>query len=290
MKILSLWLAMLCAPLAQVFAQVTAEVVLDQEHFLMGEALPVAVRITNRSGQPLQFGTEPDWLTFAIESREDLVVVKNGDAPVAGEFKLESGQVGTRRVDLEPYFSLDRIGRYQLTATVRVKAWNTQITTKPVAFDIINGAKVWSQDFGVPSPAGATGRPPEVRRYSLEQVNYLRSQLRLYLRITASDGGRVIKVFPLGPVVSFGNPEYQVDKESCLHVLFQNGARSFSYTVVNPDGDILIRQTHDYASSRPRLVLNEAGKVVVGGGVRRVTASDIPEPKPLETDAPPKNP
>lgn len=289
MKILSLWLALLCAPLASLDAQVTAEVVLDQEHFLIGEELPVRVRVTNRSGQDILLGAEPDWLSFVIESREDLVVVKNREVPVLGEFNLESGQVGTRRANLEPYFDLDRIGRYQVTATVRLKAWNTQITTKPAAFDIIHGAKVWSEDFGVPAAAGVTSRPV-VRRYTLEQVSYLRSQLRLYLRVTELQGGQVIKVFPLGAMVSFANPEHQIDKESRLHVLFQNGMRSFIYTVVNPDGDVVTRQTHDYIGSKPRLMLSEEAGVVVTGGVRRITSTDVPEPKPNATDVPPPNP
>ncbi len=286
MKTLLLLLAMLCAPLSHLCAQVTAEVVLDQEHFLIGEALPVAVRITNRSGQTLKLGNEPDWLTFSVESRDGFIVAKSSEAPVLGEFKLESGQVATRRVDLAPHFGLSQIGRYQIIATVRLKVWDTQLTTKPAAFDIIHGAKIWSQDFGVPAAAGAAPRPPEVRRYSLEQANYLRSQLRLYLRLTDAEGSRVIKLFPLGPMVSFGNPEHQIDRESQLHLLYQNGARSFSYTVINPDGDIILRQTHDYISTRPRLQLNEEGKVVVAGGVRRASATDVPEVNSSETNAP----
>lgn len=289
MKTLSLMLALWCAPVSLLFAQVTAEVVLGQEHFLIGESLTAAVRITNRSGQSLQFGTDPDWLTFSVESRDGFIVAKSGEAPVLGEFKLESGQVATRRVDLSPYFALSRVGRYQVIATVRLKEWNTQATTKPKSFDIINGAKIWSQDFGVPPRAGAAVGPPEVRRYALEQANYLRSQLRLYLRLTDADG-HVMKVFALGPMVSFGHPDHQIDKESQLHVLYQNGARAFNYTVVDPNGEIVVRQTHDYVSTRPRLQLNEAGNVVVVGGSRRITASDVPEAKPLETDAPPKEP
>jgi hypothetical protein len=290
MKFFALLLSLMCAPLSHLFAQVTVEVVLDQEHFLIGEALPAAVRITNRSGQTLQFGSDPDWLRFSVESRDGLIVAKNGDAPVEGEFKLEAGQVATRRVDLAPYFALNRIGRYQIIATVRLKAWNTEATTKPKAFDIIHGAKIWSQDIGVPVTGAATTRPPEARRYTLEQANYLRSQLRLYLRLTDVEESRVIKVFPLGPMVSFGNPEHQIDKESQLHVLYQNGARSFSYTVINPDGDVVIRQTYDYTGSRPRLELSEEGKLVVAGGVRRIAASDVPETKPSETDGPAEKP
>ena len=48
-------------------AQVTVDVLLDQEQYLPNEAMPVAVRITNRSGQPLHLGAEADWLTFSVQ-------------------------------------------------------------------------------------------------------------------------------------------------------------------------------------------------------------------------------
>ena len=285
MKILSLVLALLSASISPLFAQVKVEIAQEQEHFLVGEKVFVPVRITNRSGQTLKLGAEPDWLTFSVESRDGFVVVKHGEAPVTEEFELESGKVATRRVELTPYFELNRIGRYRVIATVLLKQWETQFTTKPGTFDIINGAKLWTQDFGVPSSGGETPRPPEVRRYTLEQANYLRSQLRLYLRLTDEADGRILKVFPLGPMVSFGMPERQIDKQSQLHVFFQNGARSFNYLVVTPDGEVTTRESYEYSSSsRPRLQLNEEGKVVVAGGARKGTSADRPEQKPGETN------
>jgi hypothetical protein len=289
MKKLFLFLALLSAPFSHLLAQVKAEVVLDQEYFLDGEALPAAVRITNRSGQTLQFGETPDWLTFSIESREGFIVAKTSEVPVEGEFKLESGKVATRRVELAPHFTLSRVGRYQIVATVRLKDWNRQITTPPQNFSIVHGAKIWSQEFGVPPPAGTTAHSPEVRRYTLEQVNYHRSQLRMYLRLTGADESQVIKVFPLGPLVSFSNPEHQIDKESRLHVFYQYGARSFCYQVISPAGELLTRQTYDYAETRPRLELSEEGNVVVVGGVRRASPTDLPTPAKTETEVTPEN-
>jgi len=279
MKLTGLTLGLALSPLLQMSAQVTAEVTLEQEQFLGGEALPAAVRVTNRSGQTLQFGSDPDWLTFLVESRDGFIVVKNGEVPVLGEFTLESSKVATRHVDLAPYFALPRPGRYHVTATVRVKQWDATLTTKPTSFDIIQGAKLWSQDFGVPVAAGVTNQLPEVRKYTLQQANYLRTQLRLYLRLTDAAESKVIKVFSLWPMVSFSQPEPQLDKFSNLHLLYQNGARSFSYTVVTPDGDVVVRQTHEYANSRPRLQVDPDGKIVVTGGMRRVSSNDLPAPK-----------
>jgi len=289
MKKCVLFLTLLAASCSHLLAQVKAEVVLDQEYFLDGEAIPAAVRITNRSGQTLQFGETPDWLTFSVESREGFIVTKTSEVPVAGEFKLPSGKVATRRVELAPHFTLSRVGRYQIVATVRLPEWNTQITTPPCTFSIIHGAKIWSQEFGVPPAAGAPAGPPEVRHYALEQVNYLRSQLRLYLRLTGANESQVIKVFPLGPLVSFSNPEHHIDKDSRLHVFYQYGARSFYYQIISPAGELLKRQTYDYVNTRPRLEMNEEGKVVVVGGERRVTSTDLPAPEKAKTEVPPES-
>ena len=276
MKITALILGLALSPWLPVAAQVTVEVTLEQEQFLSGETLPAAVRITNRSGQTLHLGREPDWLTFSVEAHAGSIVSKSAEVPVLGEFTLESSQVATRPVDLAPYFTLNEIGRYQIIATVRIKDWDVQINSKPKSFDIIHGAELWSKVFGLPVPDGATNQPPEVRKYTLEQANYLRSQLRLYFRLTDASGSKVIKVFAIGPMVNFGNAATQIDKLSNLHVLYQTGARAFSYTVINPDGNVLVRQTYDYIQSRPRLKVDEEGKIVVTGGQRRPTANDLP--------------
>ena len=283
MKILALLLVIALTPFARLGAQVSVEVVLDQEHFLSGEQLTAALRITNRSGQTLHLGEDEDWLSFALESRDGMgIVTKNSEPSVSGPFTLETTKVATRRVELLPHFDLARAGRYSITASIQIKEWGQTLTTKPKSFDIINGAKLWSQDFGVPVE-GTTNRSPEVRKYTLEQANYLRNQLRLYFRLTDGDGGRVLKVFSLGPMVSFGIPERQIDKTNNLHVLYQNGARSFSYTVITPDGEIIARETHDYAGTRPKLQLGENGQLMVVGGVRRRTSEDVPSsPKPEE--------
>jgi hypothetical protein len=290
MKNLAPALALLLASLSLVSAQVTAEIVMNQEHFLLGETVPAAVRVTNRSGQKIKLGEDADWLTFTIEGRNGLVVSKFSEPPVQGEFTLESGQMGTRRVELSPYFSLDRNGRYRITASVRVKEWNSTITTKPKEFDVINGAKIWSQEFGMPAAAGVTNRAPEVRRYSLEQANYLRTQLRLYLRITDSEESHAIKVLHIGPMVSISKPDPQIDRANNLHVLYQHTAHGYLYVVVTPDGEIILRQTHEINEGRPKLVGDENGKFRVVGGLRLPTETDLPALKLIETDAAPQTP
>lgn len=266
-------LVMAWLPMAR--AQLLVEVNLEQEQFLPGETLTAVVRVTNRSGQTLHLGGEADWLTFSVESRDNLIVEKNGEAPVLGEFTLDTAKVATKKVNLAPYFSLTRPGRYRIIATVRIKEWGAQMASPPKDLAIVEGVKVWSREFGVPQKPGVQ-QPPELRRFTLLQVNYLRSEIRLYFRLSDGAESRLFKIFPLGNLVSFGRPEAEVDGRSQLHVLQQNGARTAVYSVVSPDGELRRRQFYDFGEARPKLQLDREGNISVTGGLRRLTKDDLP--------------
>jgi len=89
-------------------------------------------------------------------------------------------------------------------------------------------AGFWRAGRHQPRAAGA--------QYTLEQANYLKAQLRLYVQVSDAAEAQVYKVTALGPLVSFSHPEAQVDRQSRLNVLWQTGAQAFSYAIVNPDG------------------------------------------------------
>jgi hypothetical protein len=291
MKFFWLILGLAVTPILNASAQVTVSLTLDQDQFLPSEALPVAVHITNLSGQPLHLGVDPDWLTFSVEAADDFIVVKNSDPPVQGVFKLDSSQVATKRVNLEPYFDLKRPGHYQIIATVHIKDWDADITSPPRGFDIINGAKLWSQVFGVPLPAGVSNRPPEIRKYTLEEANYLHAQLRMYVQVSDESGSTIFKVRAIGPMVSFSQPEAQLDRVSNLHVLYQSSGAGFLYSVINPNGDIVRQEIYDYLDVRPRLRVGDDGSITVYGGVRRVKPQEIPAVKsPDQLSAPAAKP
>src|SRR5205823_7274616 len=103
-------------------------------------------------------------------------------------------------------------------------------------FNLIEGAHIWEQEFGVPKTAASAGSAPEVRKYVLQQANYIKGQLRFYVRVTDGSGGKVFRTVPVGTALSFSQPDPRLDKQCNLHLLYQNWAKSFSYTVFNPDG------------------------------------------------------
>ena len=257
-------------------AQITVEVILDQSQFLPSESLPVAVRIVNRSGQQLHLGADANWLTFSVSAVDNYVVAKLGDVPVQGEFDVATSQMATKRVDIGPYFNLSRQGSYRVVATLHIKDWNVEIPSLPQNFDVIDGAKLWSQSFGLPAPAGATNGAPQVRKYTLEQANYLRSQLRMYVQVSDEAERNIFKVRAIGPMVSFSQPEAQLDRLNNLHVIYQSGARVFTYSLINPNCDIVRQEIYDYLNTRPRLQSDDNGNITVIGGLRRVKPTDTP--------------
>ena len=273
-------------------AQVSVSIVFEQGQFLPGEEILAAVKIANRSGQTLHLGAESNWLTFFVEAKDGYVVEKLDDVPVVMPFDLESSKVATKRVNLQPHFRLGKPGRYLVRATVRIKDWDREVASPPQGFDLIGGARLWEQEFGVPRTNGV----PEVRKYVLQQANYLR-QVRLYARVTDADGTKFFGVVPLGPMVSFGRPDGQVDKHCNLHVLFQTGARTFHYCMVTPEGVVQLRQNYGVTTNRPGLAMDDRGDVAVTGGARLQSSNDVPPAPSAEltdeaapTNAPPPNP
>lgn len=261
----------------RVHGQVSVEIVMDREEFLPGETLTVGARVINRSGQTLHLGAEENWLSFTLDysSGTDKIVPKLSDPPVLGEFDLESSKMATKRVNLQPHYALTRPGRYSAVAMVRIPGWDRELTSPPKVFDIVPGTDIWEKDFGLPGSASAL---PEVRKYLLQQAKLTKGQMQLYLRITDAAHLKTYYVQPVGPMVSFSRPEPQVDKASCLHVLYQSGPQAFTYVEFDPCGELRARQTYDYVTSRPRLGADEDGNIIVVGGLRRTTPQDFPPP------------
>lgn len=269
-------------------AQLRVELSMDQETYLPHEPLIAVVQVYNSSGQTLVLGRDDHWLTFAIESAEGRLVKQLKLPEVLGEFSLPSAHRARKKVNLAEAFDLTTFGRYYVTATVRIPEWNNErFASARRHFGISHGVTLWETTFGVPS--GDSGRP-EMRKYQLVQANHLKA-LSLYVRITSENASETYFIHPLGRLLGVSKPEAQMDRWSNLHVFYQDGARTFKYNMVTPEGMLLARQTWAIDDgSRPGLRIAKDGRIQVIGGIRSVSSSDLPPPELLsetKTPAPP---
>jgi hypothetical protein len=266
-------MAALLAWMPGVRAQVSAELVLDQELFLSQESLFVGVKVTNLSGKALEFGTNAEWLRFSVEYVGGAAVNQIVELPRQEAFILENSKRGTRVVDLAECYDCAKPGRYTVTAIINIPGWDSVIMSPAKSFTVINGTRIWEQIFGVPV-ANASSNQVSSRKYILQKMVTMKEN-RLYIRLTDAEEGKTYRVYQLCPMVSFAQPETQIDKDSNLNVLCQTGARIFTFLVVSPNCELVKRISYEYAGSRPTMSVDGEGGFRIAGGKRRVTPDDI---------------
>lgn len=261
-----------CAVAAR--AQVNVEIALDDDQYLRGEPVTLRVKISNFSGQTLRLGDDPDWLAFLVTGDDGKALRALEPVPPVKPFNIESAKSVALRMDLAPYFDLQASGRFAASARIKVPQLGKEFSSESKKFDTISGVKVWEKEVGVP---GVT--PPLVRRFALQQATFFK-ETRLYARVTGANEADIVRVVPLGALPSAGRPEAAVDNSSQLHVIFQAGQKNFTYSIITPEGELIIRQTHEITATRPRLRAESDGRIVVHGGVRKISPDDLPPPPP----------
>ena len=105
---LGLLLLALMGSAASMTAQVTATLEVDKSRLLPRETFNVSLKIVNFSGQTLVFGEDNDWLHQRSRPRPAKVFTIAELPKVEGRFTVESSIRATKRIDLAPYYALDR--------------------------------------------------------------------------------------------------------------------------------------------------------------------------------------
>lgn len=270
---------------ASASAQVKVTLLLDQKQYLLKEPLQVGVRIVNHSGQTLTL-TGTNWLSLTVEDREKFVVKRHDEVPSPQEVTVETTFMATQWIDIGRTFDFRENSMYTLRARVRIDQWGEDIYSEPIGFEIIKGTKLWEQQIGVPTMPGS---PPEIRKYILQQANYLK-ELQLYARVTDQSEGRIYQVKRLAPMLLISQPEAQIDTLNQLHVLTQIGMRQFMHLVLNHDGELVLRNTYEVGKARPLLKVSPAGSVYVSGGDRLLRHDDLPPSAILSRPLPERPP
>ncbi|MCD6050392.1 MAG: hypothetical protein K0Q55_1795, partial [Verrucomicrobia bacterium] len=143
--------------------------------------------------------------------------------------------------------------------------------SEPVLVDVVTGSRLWEREFGVPT---GKGTEPDLRKYQILQTRHM-DVSHLYIKVTDTYGTKVHGLRHLGQMVIAYKPEQQTDRNNRLHVLHRSGRASFTYSMVDYDGRVLLRQRYEQEGEPPRLRPTEAGEILVSGGVRTKSPTDI---------------
>jgi hypothetical protein len=182
-----------------------------------------------------------------------------GKMQVEDAILIPPGDTVRRTIDILPLYDLRSLGTYQIQAAVNANGM--QAISSLIRVVILNGRDLWSQTVGL-AAAGKAG--DEYRTYSLVARSN-RQQDSLYVCVKDEPHQLVLGLLPLGGLLTVMPPEARVDQRGDLHVLYQNGPRSFGYVQVDPSATIVKRAAYSDFSSQPRLVTLD-GSVDVQGG------------------------
>jgi len=253
-------------------AQVSLQLQMPRESFLLYEAVPVSLTIRNVSGRPVSLRDSADmgWLQFLIHDTDGVQV------PVIGKFRLEPLTLGpaqsvTRTFDLLPLYDLRSRGAYRVRASVRPSG--VAVISAPVLFHIVTGREVWSETVAL---AGETNAPSEYRTFSLVTRRDPRYET-LYVGVKDLSNATVYGMLPLGMCIGTMDLEARVDKDAHLHVLYRNAPHSFGYVEIASDAKAVHYEGYTEWLSKPCLSTSTGGVVSVVGGEK----GGIPPPVPV---------
>ena len=111
-----------------------------------------------------------------------------------------------------------------------------------------------------------------MRTYSL-LTNQFPDHTSLYVRVQDKDNGSVYATYSLGRIISLEEPQAQIDRANQLHVLQCAAPRSWAYSRIGLNGELLAHSSFMETKTRPRLFRAADGEVAVRGGMLEAPAA-----------------
>jgi len=249
--------------------QVSINLRLNQDTFLLYESIPAVLSIRNFSGRAIEMTETEDesWLHFMVTDENNGVIAGIGKAKLGGALLIGPGQTVSRTVDLLPLYELRARGNYRVQA--QVTSGGVSVISQTEKFTIMQGRELARITTGLPA-RGEEG--DEFRTYALV-THAARQAERLFLSVSEDKKGQVYPLISLGMRIPIGDPELLTDRNGDAHVLFQNGPRSFGYVRVGPKAEVNDRAVYTDTLTKPMLVIQE-GVVSVRGGEKVLPKSD----------------
>jgi hypothetical protein len=269
MKFAAVFLAF-CAMAGAANAQIGVQLKFSRLQYIAYEPLTATVSITNRAGRDIDLRDDAGehWFGFEITGSQGQSIGA-GTMSETAPLHIESGKTVTQKVNLSALFPMQDYGSYHVRAHVYFADLGRYFYSPTKVVEITNARAIWKQSVGVPLSSGADG---DARTYSLLS-NRFPDHTSLYVRVEDETRNVVYATYSLGRIISFDEPHAEIDRENRLHVLHCAAPRTWSYSTVGLNGQLLSHSTIIETKSRPHFTRSADGDVVVVGGMTESRAA-----------------
>jgi hypothetical protein len=271
---------------ANASAQVQVELKFPRLQYVAHEPILATVKIANFSGRDIDLRDDSGhhWFGFEINSNEGRLLAPLSQSAPEPALHIEAGKIVTRKIDLTPLFPVHDFGSYHVRANVFFPDLNKFFYSATKVFQVTDARPIWQKTVGIPEGTSGAG---EVRTFSLLS-NRFPDHTSLYLRVENKDRGVVYTTYSLGRAMASDEPQAELDRANQLHVLHCAAPRTWTYSHIGSNGELLARSTFLETKSRPRLRHTADGVIAVRGGMLYVPVAESKRgPTPKLSDRPP---
>jgi len=253
-------------------AQIQVELSFKRVQYISYEPILATVRIANNSGRDIDLRDDSGqhWFGFEVNAGESRLLAPLKSNTGEPALHVEAGQTVTRKVNLTSLFPVQDFGTYHIRANVFFADLNKFFYSTTKVVQVADARPIWQKTVGVPEESPGAG---EARTYSLLSNRFL-DHTSLYVRVENRDTGVVFTTYSLGRIISNLEPQAEIDRANQLHVLHCASPRSWAYSHVGLNGELLAHSTFLETRTRPRLRHTPDGSIAVNGGMLDVPTAE----------------
>jgi hypothetical protein len=247
-------------------AQVQVDLKFKRLQYIAYEPVVANVAITNLAGRDIELhdADGQSWLGFEIAGSEEQTIAPLAAVNREPPLRIAAGQRVTRQIDLTPLYPVQEFGAYHVRTNVYFADLGKFFYSTTRVFEVTDARPIWQETVGVPGSG-------EVRTYSL-MTNRFPDHTSLYVRVQNKDTSVVYATYSLGRTISFEQPQAEIDHANQLHVLHCAAPRTWSYSRIGLNGELLEHSSFMETRNRPRLVHSGNGEIAVRGGALEAAA------------------
>ncbi len=242
-------------------AQIDVELQLKRLQYIAYEPVMATISITNLAGRDvdLRDANAQAWFGFEITEKEGQPIAplpaKKAQPPV----KIEAGRKITQRINIISLYPVHDLGVYHVRAHVYFGDLGKFFYSPTKVFEVTDARPIWQKTVGIPGERSS-------RTYSL-LTNRFADHTSLYVRVEDKESGMIYATYPLGRAIAVDSPQAEIDQANELHILHCSAPRSWSYSRIGLNGELLAHSSFMESTSRPRLFRASDGSVAVRGGI-----------------------